>query len=100
MQAKYLTSTHSACTTFSLAQNSCKLEDLLYFGLKVRIFLIIKRLKVSLRVDISKILVLAVTLHDSVVVQVSKCWLDQYNHVRPDRSRLLEFEIEIRLVVY
>ena len=26
MQAKYLTSTNSACTTFSLAQNSCKLR--------------------------------------------------------------------------
>ena len=35
------------------------------FGLKVRIFLIIKRLKVSFRVDISKILVHAVIPHDS-----------------------------------
>ena len=37
------------------------------FGLKVRIFLIIKRLKVLFRVDISKILVHAVIPHDSVL---------------------------------
>ena len=36
------------------------------FGLKVRIFLTIKLLKVSFRVDISKILVHAVIPHDSV----------------------------------
>ena len=36
------------------------------FGSKVRIFLIIKRLKVLFRVDISKILVHAVIPHDSV----------------------------------
>ena len=41
----------------------------LKIGLKVRIFLIIKRLKVSFRVVISKILVHAVIPHDSVALK-------------------------------
>ena len=52
------------------------------FGLKVRIFLIIKRLKVSFRVDISKILAHAVIPHDSVMHFITEVHMNKSENFR------------------